>query len=324
MTETSKKVNPVNNGLGGEEGFDFSVEETTTTKEKPTEKREDTPKQERTAQNVTVQAGIHPQIPGDDAPFIVLCGPPTSGKSMVLKCLASYLYNADNLGFSIAANRTLLNTAQYQEDCDFFDNIIGDPNTKMKNTVNYLMADIMDKNGNVLAHFLEAPGEDFFSIKDSSKEPNIDFKGYLEKVAQTTTGINRRVIYIILLDLDSENSFRNDGNLRVKYEKKMEKLYNRFVKHHPSRVILLYNKVDIPRNGLWANTNGCTNLKAVLADAKLNYPLLFFKKKFLFWDVDDFAFLPFCTGSYPDDGSYTASGPAYPSDLWKEITKLLW
>jgi hypothetical protein len=82
--------------------------------------------------------------------------------------------------------------------------------------------------------------------------------------------------------------------------------------------------VDIPRQGLWANSNGCSNPKAVIEDAQQNYPHLFFKKKFLFWDVENYSFLPFCTGSYPDDGSYTASGPAYPAALWKEITKQLW
>lgn len=263
-----------------------------------------------------------PQIPVDNAPFIVLCGPPSSGKSMVLKSLASYLYQSE-LGYTIAANTTLLNTAKYQEDCAYFDSIIGDPDMRMPNTVDYLMADIIDNGGNVVAHFLEAPGEDFFSLNNASQEPNIEFKGYLEKVAQTSNK-PRKVIYIILLDLDSATSFRNNPSLRDKYEKKMTKLYNRFVLHHPSRVILLYNKVDIPRQGLWANSNGCSNLKAVIEDAQHNYPHLFFKKKFLFWDVENYSFLPFCTGSYPDDGSYTASGPAYPAALWKEITKQLW
>lgn len=265
-----------------------------------------------------------PQIPGDMAPFIVLCGPPESGKSMVLKSLASYLYKS-GLGYTIAANTTLLNTAKYQEDCAYFDSIIGDPDTRMPNTVDYLMADIIDKGGNVVAHFLEAPGEDFFSLDNASQEPNIQFKGYLEKVAQTSSDAKpRKVIYVMLLDLDSTTSFRNNPSLRDKYEKKMIKLYNRFVLHHPSRVILLYNKVDIPRQGLWANSSGCSNPNAVIADAQLNYPQLFFKKKFLFWDIENYSFLPFCTGSYPDDGSYTASGPAYPAALWKEITKQLW
>jgi len=273
----------------------------------------------------TTNHNVQPQIPADTAPFIVLCGPPASGKSMVLKSLASYLYESGE-GYTITANRTLLNTQKYQNDCEYFNSIIGDPNTRMPNTVDYLMADIIDKAGNVVAHFLEAPGEDFFSLTNYEREPNIPFKHYMEKVAQTSPDSNkqRKVIYIILLDLDSTTSFRNSQALRQKYQDKMIKLYNRFVLDHPSRVILLYNKVDLPQNGLWANANGCRNINAVKNDAEKNYRNLFFTRKFLFWDIEDFSFLPYCTGSYPDDGSYTASGPAYPAALWKEITKQLW
>lgn len=305
--------------LDNTNGFDFNVDENVTVH---TNNIDNTPANS-TPNPTPHQVRPQPQIPSDSAPFIVLCGPPASGKSMVLKSLASYLYSSGS-GYAIAANKTLLNTAKYQEDCDYFDSIIGDRDSRMPNTVDYLMADIIDKNGNVIAHFLEAPGEDFFSLNNAEKEPNIQFKGYLEKVAQTTEDKPRKVIYIILLDLDSTTSFRNNPGLREKYEKKMLKLYNRFVLHHPSRVILLYNKVDLPSQGLWANANGCSNLSAVLNNARQNYPKLFFKRKFLFWDIEDYTFLPFCTGSYPDDGGYTASGPAYPSALWKEITKQLW
>lgn len=309
--KNSNKTNSAND-------FDFSVDDIqseSTTVQKQDEERTTTKQYSNSAQT-------KPQIPSDSAPFIVLCGPPASGKSMVLKSLASYLYHSE-LGYTISANATLLNTAKYQEDCEYFNSIISDPDTRMPNTVDYLMADIVDKNGNVVAHFLEAPGEDFFSLKDTEKEPNIQFKSYLDKVAQITPEKQRKVIYVILLDLDSSTSFRNSQSLRDKYEKKMVKLYNRYVLHHPSRIVLLYNKVDLPQNGLWANSNGCSNPSAVIADAKQNYPNLFFKKRFLFWDIENYSFLPFCTGSYPDDGSsYTASGPAYPSSLWKEIIKL--
>ena len=228
--------------------FDFNIDETQTD-----EVQHNDAVQENPAPTTNPVRAL-PQIPGDSAPFIVLCGPPASGKSMVLKSLASYLYQS-GLGYTIAANTTLLNTAKYQEDCAYFDSIIGDPDIRMPNTVDYLMADIIDKNGNVVAHFLEAPGEDFFSLNNVNQEPNIQFKGYLEKIAQITPDKPRKVIYIILLDLDSTTSLRNNPSLRDKYQKKMTKLYNRFVLHHPSRVILLYNKVDLPKQGLWANSN---------------------------------------------------------------------
>lgn len=307
--ENTSKTNSANE-------FDFSVDDTQSKEvRKPVE-------EQKTTKSSAFTTQVQPQIPGDSAPFIVLCGPPSSGKSMVLKSLASYLYSS-GLGHTISANTTLLNTVKYQNDCEYFNSIIGDPDTRMPNTVDYLMADIVDKKGNVVAHFLEAPGEDFFSLTNVSQEPNIQFKSYLDKIAQIREGEQRKVVYIILLDLDSATSFRNAPSLRSKYEQKMVKLYNRYVLHHPGRIILLYNKVDIPQNGLWANSNGCSNPTAVIADAKRNYPNLFFTRKFLFWDIENYSFLPYCTGSYPDDGSsYTASGPAYPSNLWKEIIKL--
>lgn len=308
--ENSNNPNSINE-------FDFSVEE-----KQSQRNDENLEKDQEVSRRPFAPAEVQPQIPKDSAPFIVLCGPPASGKSMVLKSLASYLYSSGK-GYTITANPTLLNTNKYQEDCEYFNSIISDPDTRMPNTVDYLMADIMDKRGNVVAHFLEAPGEDFFSLTNSSKEPNIKFKSYLDKIAQIKPSEQRQVVYIILLDLDSATSFRNNPSLRTKYEQKMLKLYNEYILHHPSRVILLYNKVDIPNNGKWANSVGCTNPDAVLKDAKLNYPQLFFTKKFLFWDIENYSFLPFCTGSYPDGGnSYTASGPIYPSGLWKEITKL--
>lgn len=302
------------------EEYKFETEETN--KQSETEiganKLDDVkPDENRFGSSSSKEGGKNPQIPRDEAPFVVLCGPPASGKSMVLKCLASYLYGSN---YSISANTTLLPDEKYQDDCSRFNRIIADADTKMPNTVDYLMADILDNLGNVKAHFLEAPGEDFFSLDRWQEEPNRAFKGYMDKVAQVTINQPRKVIYIILMDLDSDISLRNNENLRKKYEQKMVKLYNKYVLNHPSRVILLYNKVDLPQGGKWGNSEGCFNPKAVLADARRNYPLLFFTKKFLFWNIENYTFLPFCTGSYED--GYTAAGPAYPSALWEEILKL--
>lgn len=261
-----------------------------------------------------------PQIPNDDAPFVVLCGPPSSGKSMVLKCLGTYLYN--NSDYTIAANKTLLNTPKYQRDCEEFDSIIGSLNIPMKNTVDYLLADISE-NGTVKAHFLEAPGEDFFSLDNDVETQNRSFKGYMDAITTTNGNKQRKVIYIILLDLDSPVSFRNDPETRQRYEAKMKRLYERYViNKRGRRVILLYNKIDIPHNGALGNINGPINSKEIFNDAKRNYPKLFFTKKFLFWNIDNYTFLPFCTGSYPKEGGYYPADAVYSEALWKEISKL--
>lgn len=261
-----------------------------------------------------------PNIPNDNVPFVVLVGPPNSGKSMVLKCLGDYLYNHEELHYTLEADKTLFANAAYQFACKKFDDLIGNVNQAMPNNVDYLMANIIDDLGNVKAHFLEAPGEHFFSINNPAEEPDRPFETYMNSIAQIGGGVNRKVVYIIILDLDSPTSFRSNPTLRRKYQDKMVKLHDQYVVNHPAEVVLLYNKVDIPFGGKWANAAGVNNPKAILADAKRYYPQLFFTRRILWWDVENFTFLPFCTGTY--GAFYTPSAPSYPAALWNAITKI--
>lgn len=266
-------------------------------------------------------------IPPDSKPIVVLCGPPNSGKSMIIKCLADYLYNSSDLGYSIKANRNLIAHDDYQLDCEIFDSSLGQE-APLSNTTDFLLADVIDKNGEIKLYFLEAPGEHYFSFDKIKDEPNLPFKHYLSKVATTGSGIQRKVIYVIILDLDSPIPFRRNETFRKKYQDKMIRLYNNYVKGRNSKVILLYNKVDIPQDGKWANSNGVFNLPSIIADAKGHYPNFFnsfTQKKLVFFTIDNFTFLPFCTGTYnPDENgnkTYTSPGSYYPATLWKELVK---
>ena len=206
-----------------------------------------------------------PNIPRDDAPIVVLVGPPQSGKSMVLKCLADYLHKADSR-CTIEANRNLFDDDEYQANCNTFEALIGETYKKMPNTINFLMVDLIDRNGNTVAHFLEAPGEDYFSLDDSDQEPQRGFPGYMNSIAQIDDDHPRKVVYVIILDLDSDTPFRRHIKLKEKYTKKMKKLYQIYVVNHPAEVILLYNKADIPHDAKWANSAGINNLTKLYDD----------------------------------------------------------
>ena len=162
-------------------------------------------------------------IPPDSKPIVVLCGPPNSGKSMIIKCLADYLYNSSDLGYSIKANRNLIAHDDYQLDCQIFDSSLGQE-APLSNTTDFLLADVIDKNGDIKLYFLEAPGEHYFSFDKIKDEPNLPFKHYLSKVATTGSGIQRKVIYVIILDLDSPIPFRRNETFRKKYQDKMIRL----------------------------------------------------------------------------------------------------
>lgn len=270
--------------------------------------------------NQPKQQRANPQIPNDEVPIVVLVGPPESGKSMITKRLCDYLRSSKETEYTVKANTTLFGDAEYLSDCEYFDGIIGQKNLAMPNTVNYLLVDVSDSSGgNDLVRILEAPGEHFFSLEHPENEPNKhSFEGYMD----TIRSAKRKVIYIIILDLDSPSSFRRNRDLRNKYEEKMINLYKDYVRLYPAKVILLYNKVDLAHGGDWANRAGVINKKAVFDDAKGYYSKLFsfFTRKFLFWKIPNYMFVPFCTGSYKD--GYVPSEDPYPVELWKAITKI--
>ena len=283
--------------------------------------------EETTGQTQMNYESSHPNIPQDDAPIVVFVGPPQSGKSMILKCLADYLYNVEE-NCVIQANRELFGTDEkYQADCDAFEKILGDRNIQMSNTVDFLLVDLVEKNGGkTLAHFLEAPGEDYFSFKDPDNEPQKGFPGYLNSIAETNTKKRknkRKVVYVILLDYYKDSPFRRNPRLKEKYIQKMENFYDDKIKNHHAEVILLYNKADlagaIPNK--WANSGGVSNQQEILKEAKTQYKKLFFKEKFLFWSIDVVQFLPFCSGLYAGEHQYNAPDVSYPEALWKAIKK---
>lgn len=273
----------------------------------------------KTQANNTTTLG-DPNIPKDNAPIVVLVGPPQSGKSMVLKCLADYLRNVET-NCTVEANRNLFDSPEYQANCDTFEALIGDTNKKMPNTINFLMVDLVDRRGETVAHFLEAPGEDYFSLKDPDQEPKRAFPGYMDSIARIDDRHMRKVVYVIILDLDSDTPFRRSTNkLKEKYTKKMVRLHQKYVIKHPAEVILLYNKADIPHDMKWANDAGVHNRTALLNDARGEYKDLFFTEKFLFWDISAVQFVPFCTGLYSGD-QYNSPSSSYPRSLWKAIKK---
>lgn len=262
-----------------------------------------------------------PIIHETKVPIVVFVGPPASGKSMILVRLAKYLYNH---GFSIEADETFLNTATYRKDCAKFMQSLH-TTTALPGTVEFLLVNVYDKDKNLVAKLLEAPGEDFYTPEVSKRYKNKKLQGYLSTIM---TSKNPKS-YVMLLDLDSKISFRNDPRLPSEYT---ERFLNYFYKDiHPTRdrIILLYNKIDMTRFG---SINGCTDERAAKADAALYYQQLFNSMKvtkFVFWELENFAFKTFCTGKFTDEiddngnayQTYNIADNVYPRELWKEIIR---
>jgi GTPase SAR1 family protein len=265
---------------------------------------------------------VTPVIIDQNAPLVVFVGPPSSGKTMILVRLAKYLRSN---GYIINTDETFLSTEEYKEDCDEFNNKLN-TNVALKGTVKFLLVNVHDNTGNLIAKLLEAPGEDFFTTEKNNTAKNKRIEPYL---ATIMTSANPKS-YVVLLDLDSQISFRRNHNYVDAYADRFINYFYPKINNKRDRIVLLYNKIDETPFG---NINGCTNPKGARKDAEMYYKQMFATMKVSklggFVTADNFVFKTFCTGMFSDSvddqgnnyQTYSVASDTYPRDLWNEIIR---
>lgn len=261
---------------------------------------------------------VAPTINDYKSPIVVFVGPAASGKSMILVRLAKFLRNS---GFIIEPDTSFVGTDQYVKDCSEFKSKLS-TDIALDGTVKHLLVSVRDKERNKIAQLLEAPGEDFFN----PQAPTHPIPTYLNTIMAS----QNRKTYVIILDLDSKFSLRNHQKERELYAQRLiEQIYPNIHKKR-DRIILLYNKIDLTG---FATIHGMTNLTAAKEDSVQLYPMVYnsMKKKYFggLIELDDFVFLPFCTGVYTDQTdengndfqTYVPADDCYPKELWQEIIR---
>ena len=264
-----------------------------------------------------------PTIINNKVPIVVFAGPAASGKSMILVRLAKYLHSN---GYTVKTDPTFLNTSDYQEHCQKFNDALA-TTTALDGTVKFLLVNVY-KDGREIAKLLEAPGEDFYTI--DAEKIKIGANNSVEPYLAAIMTSNNPKSYVVLLDLDSEVSFRNNGYHRESYERRFLNNFYPAINKKRDRIILLYNKID---KTMFGNINGCDDISGARADAELYYKGLFstmkVKKFGGFITVDNFTFKTFCTGMFAKQRdsfgktyqTYNIASDVYPQELWKEIIK---
>ena len=276
---------------------------------------------------------IQYNITDQQTPIVIMVGPASCGKSMVLVRIAKYLHKH---GYSVQADTSYINTAKYLQDCaEFMKHLNSD--IAMPGSVTDLLVEVRDKNNNRVCQFLEAPGEHYFNSLDPGKE----VPAYLQHIC--SGGVPNRKCFVFLLDLDSypiddkgvarkELRFRNNPNLRDSYTQRLLNVILPLSDVKNDRFILLYNKIDLTPYG---TTTGVKNEKEARKNAFDNYRDLFTSpdmfRKYLggFIKLPNYVYMPFCTGSYAnetdDEGNpikrYSISKDVYPERLWTEIMR---
>ena len=271
--------------------------------------------------NPSVAQIATPQIVNTTVPVVVFVGPPASGKTMILVRLAKYLRKN---GYTIETDRAFLNTTDYQNWCDEFEEKLT-TNVALDGTVKFLLVKVYE-NSREVAKLLEAPGEDFFTTDPNKIADNQRVKPYLTAIMASDNPKS----YVTLLDLDSKVSFRNNNHYREAYSDRFLKHFYPNIDNNRDRIVLLYNKIDVTKYG---SIIGCSDITGARDDAKRHYPELFNTMKVSPFggliSRDNFVFKTFCTGIFADEvddngepyQTYNIANDIYPKELWKEIIR---
>lgn len=250
-------------------------------------------------------------------PIAILFGPSGCGKTMLLLRLARYL---NNLGYEVNPRRDFrpVYDTNYTELCDKWEEYKESDLAAIPTSyTNFMLLSVSKRgahNGRSVCQILEAPGELYFSKKESVNAP---FPHYLESIKSS----KNRKIWCIMLEPDWESPA-----VREKYVRRIG-LLKRYITPKDT-VILIYNKVDLTDLVFMGSQVG---IGALVRRVNMEeYPGLldYFKNEHpitRFWRKYDCNMIAFSTGSYSPNSTggllFTPGMDDFPKKLWSEFCK---
>lgn len=258
---------------------------------------------------------IHVEISAKNLPVILLFGPRSGGKTMVLVRLTRFLRKQ---GYSIEPVRDFRpsDSDEYEAVCNNFRrNINSQRAAASTHNMDFLLVKV-SKNGRPICQFLEAPGEHYFR----EAFPDEPFPAYIHALLN----LNMPRTWVFFLEKD----WKNQG-VKRDYADKIASMIN--LLNNRDRIILLHPKADrypdlydrgIPQTELFFN-NIREDYEAIFN--RLGKPSLF---NFFRDSNRKYDFVVFSSGVFSGDPeeslqTFTESNDMYPAKLWDTILRSL-
>jgi len=253
----------------------------------------------------------------DPSPVIILFGAGSSGKTMTLIRLTRWLKNQ---GYKVEPDRNFRpsNSNHYKQMCDKFDEFVNsDSAVGSTEVLSFMLVKVMNKYGEPICQFLEAPGEHYFK----KEAPNELFPRYINTIC--TIDNPKTWMFIVERNWEDLQDRRNYAEKIIKMQSQIEP---------KDRIIFTCHKADL-HPALFSA--GQPNSVQFFKDLQNQYPGIFSKymnqnpitkllRKY------NFDFVIFSAGLFNEvkdnagnviDKSYTQSNDKYPAELWKAILK---
>jgi len=242
-------------------------------------------------------------------PLVMFAGPKGIGKTVALVRLGVYLIKQ---GFQMKVNRALKpGEASYLKQASRFEGYLNNPHQipipNNAESREFLLVDAIHK-GQLVCQFLEAPGEDFFSISEPQSH---GFQPYIQNILSQ----NFKKIFLFFYEHDLFNTQANAQILLNNYASRLGTMV-RQLNPKIDRAGIVMNKIDSAPNldydavvrFFMTNT---TNNPLIHA---LNEHKKFRKAPFVLFSSG----VPFMDKDYMSPGN-----DAYPEQLWSHINNLI-
>lgn len=262
----------------------------------------------------------HLVMPPDDKPLIIPFGFPTSGKTLLVFRLISYLYT--EIGYDVDISPFLwhhsdIHFLKYYEECCIsqMDAVRKcEPTLIADVRLPYVYSVISRRNGARVCYFMDFTGDIF------SRDSSVVWNKYFVSI----TAASNKKIWLFLLEKDA---FGNQQK-RDEYACAIKRMLNNI--SPKDKVIFVFNKADIYINKYVKEKH--IDMKSFMKDINLQYPNLFdrYKSKGVakfFKGEYNFNYTFFSSGIFtntPHMRDVWSPGPdIYCENLWKKIKALL-
>ncbi len=251
-------------------------------------------------------------IPDTITPIVVLFGPKSSGKTLVLLRMIRWLEQNE---FQVVPEMVFRpqHDEHYSRMCAELKNIAYSTYTPGgTDQISFMLNKVLDNVGNPRFQLLEAPGEHYFDVK----APNDPFPTYINHIRTTP---NRKVWVFIV-----EQNWGRDQGERNMYAQKICQMQQ--LMSPKDKVVFLINQVDKLRGQF--KPDGHPNIQVFFNNIKQQYPGIFSKYKnsglssFLYGEYN-FKAVCFSSGVFNKTNTgkevWTLENDWYCQELWKAL-----